>query len=181
MCLKVTSPRLIAKKDIICYKRILMLQVFNEELIQNNYKEAEEFSGEINNIQCHGKIHYEDNYVFFCTDEIKLNGSSCSDKLGYRYSWILDYNVTKLNKFSDPVLEYYTPYQAMNIKIGETYVGKLEEPNNGNEINIGFHAYTIKIRGCNVKCIIPKGSEYYLGIYNEIVSNCIMYKELIKK
>lgn len=31
-----------------------------------------------------------------------------------------------------------------------------------------------------VECVIPKGSEYYLGKNNEIVTNCITLNKIIK-
>lgn len=180
MCLYAISERLVAKKDIICYKNIVK---FNENVVRKKYKEGEEFTGIINGIKCSGKIHFESTIgytepsIYFCTNEKLLNGSSCKDTLGYNYSWIFGLLVTELNKFNNPIV-YYTPIRNMRIKIGKTYKGKLE--NNKHRIDKGFHAYTKKnIESVNVKCIIPKGSEYYLGDYNEIVSNCIKYEKLL--
>jgi len=46
---------------------------------------------------------------------------------------------------------------------------------NGRVIENGFHASVKRTRSRDVKFVIPKGSIYYLGLYNEIVSDYIKY------
>lgn len=90
---------------------------------------------------------------------------------------------------------YYTPYQNCIIEIGNTYKSNIIKE--GNEINIGLHSFvTIEdlkpwsVRGMGtwgklmgyIKCIIPKGSKYYIGIfgkYNSYVSDTLQYIEII--
>ena len=69
--------------------------------------------------------------------------------------------------------ELLTPYQKVPVKLGSTYKSKLIRHSNGN-VTYGLHAFlTLDQALCNtftslydvriVKCIIPKGSKYYIG------------------
>ena len=58
----------------------------------------------------------------------------------------------------------------------------------GYEINVGYHSYSTieKAKGylffgneVVIKCIIPKGTEYYINNYNEIVSSTIIVTDQI--
>lgn len=46
------------------------------------------FSAKINGDKVTGRIRVEDGSVYLCQN--KRDGSSCDDKLGYKYSWIVD-------------------------------------------------------------------------------------------
>lgn len=97
-----------------------------------------------------------------------------------------------------------TSYREMHVELGETYDsdlivnkfgGRYLEPY--TEINIGLHSFfgiknTIKdAKECFnprakviVKCIIPKGSTYYKGKFENLASrasNTLKYVEIIQK
>ena len=86
--------------------------------------------------------------------------------------------------------EYFTSYQKKSVKIGNTYHSGLERFN--NEIHKGLHSYKYKEDAIKesekwveilAKCIIPKGSKYYEGIFDRSValaSDCLKYVEIIK-
>lgn len=175
MCLEtIIKQRFVADEDIICYKEIVS---FDDYSVRNAYSEGDSFEGVINNVRCSGKIHYEGTRIYFCTNDFRLRGKRCNDTLGYEYSWMYE-DVQELDKFNKAP-DFKTEIMRMPIKIGETYKGELDHPNDSNQINVGFHAYTIQKRTCNVMCIIPKGSEFYIGFDDDIVSNCIKYEKLI--
>ena len=75
---------------------------------------------------------------------------------------------------------YHTPYRNSPVIIGETYDSKLERLTGVNEVHHGLHSFESVI-DCNkdgfletkfdrisvvAKCIIPKGSRYYKGIFS---------------
>lgn len=84
-----------------------------------------------------------------------------------------------------------TPYRLQPIKIDKTYESDLLLLFNNNIITVGLHSFERKMDavkdimmtafGFNpiiVRCIIPKGSKYYKGVfYNKIAcaSNSIKY------
>ena len=85
--------------------------------------------------------------------------------------------------------ELFSRLRGFEYKLNKLYKTKIDEPQLG-EINRGFHSNSNKHflkrqRSCiisskNVKCIIPKGSEYYYDpIWREYVSNQIIIKEII--
>lgn len=92
-----------------------------------------------------------------------------------------------------------TPYQFTPIKIGEKYDSIIRLYNDGIEYIVTKALHSLKTRkeaieaakditGCNydqhiVRCVIPKGSEYYVGKFydwNGYASSSIIYKEIIK-
>ena len=92
-----------------------------------------------------------------------------------------------------------TPYQFTTVKIGGKYESKLTVYDDGIELCItkGLHSLKTKkeaieaakdITGCDydqhiVRCIIPKGSEYYVGDFYDwkgYASSNIEYQEIIK-
>jgi hypothetical protein len=97
---------------------------------------------------------------------------------------------------------YVTPYQGFPIKIGHKYTSDLKvEKDYYNIVEIGLHSFKNKkdaIEVANkyyehyiVKCIIPKGSKYYVGTFDigsglyghkymtSYASNEIIYVELV--
>lgn len=87
---------------------------------------------------------------------------------------------------------YKTPYRKSVIKIGGCYSGRLrKEPN--STINFGFHSFMDKESAIDiayyisksteiVRCVIPKGSWYYEGLFGNYkcyASNKINYLEVI--
>ena len=95
MCLELISNKAkskIAKKDIICYKRLEHLPIIDK----SNIKDGDEFTGVINNMECSGKISVESNKIYFCTNHPVLCGTDSSNKHGYINSWIFDNYVTSI-------------------------------------------------------------------------------------
>jgi hypothetical protein len=104
-----------------------------------------------------------------------------------RHEWIDDEPKT--------VFKIVSPFKGFTYELNNLYklFSPLMEINNGfseHTIQEGFHSYT-KLRiaknithsNCEsvFKCIIPKGSEYYVNdLYNEYVSNQIIIKEKIR-
>lgn len=85
MCLQLSSEKTKlskATKDIVCYKR---LDVY-EGLDITKYPDGTAFKGVIKGIECKGHLTVEYGRLYFCTNDSALNGSSCDDKKGYKYS-----------------------------------------------------------------------------------------------
>jgi hypothetical protein len=197
MCLELKNESVkakIAKNDIVVYK-FLKVRKLKPEF------HGKEFTGVIDDFTVNGKISIVKD-VFFCTDEIQLNGFKADDKLGYKYSWAIDKNVKSievdgveiikngfvLDSFKDSTI--LTPFQNVEIEIGETYKSKLIR--NGLSIEDGIHSVkSLKVAKrltslyettFVAKCIIPKGSEYYIGNFNGYVSyasDTLKYVEIL--
>lgn len=96
-----------------------------------------------------------------------------------------------LTLYNNGALE--TPYQDVQVRIGETYESDLIK-NHFNEIEIGLHSFAElaaaqeKARDYSsdvivVECVIPKWSWYYKGIfcnYYSYASNKLKYVKIIK-
>ena len=172
MCLTLKSNKTkskIAKKDIICYKR---LKFFPTIIDKSTIKDGDEFTGVINKTECSGKISIESDRIFFCTNHLVLCGTDSSNKHGYNYSWVFDNTVTSIiiNNKEVVDLKMVTPYREFPIEIGKTYDSKLIKKD--EYVYEGLHSYKtlddaksdyIRIY---VECIIPKGSKYYEGKFN---------------
>ena len=196
MCLSIkeNAELLIAKRDMIVYKRLKLIDNKTSELIND----GDLFSGVINDINCNGKIHKtKAGELFFCTNNYLLNGSESPEKFGYKYSWIMRPSVTSIIingvEFIDKLVSntiLHTPYMGANIIIGETYKSKLvvEDANVENGLH-SFHTVLATksdyfVNDVIVKCIIPKGSKYYKGKYGNYVSyasNTLKYVEIIER
>jgi hypothetical protein len=191
MCLSLENNKTrakIAKEDIIVYKMLECDYKFNSDKI----KHGDSFIGAINNTKCKGKISIgSDKRLFFCTNNRFLSGTDADDKLGYKYSWVMDRAVTKIivNKediCANKTPHYVTYFQEAEVEIGKTYTSKLIKED--EEVNEGLHSFG-KLEDAKTftsfvaKCIIPKGSRYYEGIfecsYLSYASNKITYLELI--
>jgi hypothetical protein len=186
MCLELKNESVksqIAENDIIVYKFLQVSKKFNPEF------HGKEFTGVIDDFTVNGKISI-DKRTFFCTNDDFFDGICANDKLGYKYSWAIDENVKSIKVDgveiikdgcildNAKVLTFLTPIQKAKIKIGETYKSKLIKY--GSSIEEGIHSFenfevanyfTISVKDRIVaKCIIPKGSEYYVGEYDGYVS-----------
>jgi hypothetical protein len=183
MCLELKNENAkpqIAENDIVVYKFLKDGKKLKPEF------HGKEFTGIIKNFTVNGKISI-DKRVFFCTDEINLNGIHADDKLGYKYSWGIDKHVKSIKVDgveiikdgcvldNAKVLTFLTPYQNVEIKIGETHKSELIKY--GPSIEEGIHSFK-SLKAANyfasfeekkiiAKCIIPKGSEYYIGEYDK--------------
>lgn len=171
MCLYIKKHSCIqtAKKDKVVYKVLMK----NNKLIFP-VKSKMKFKGIIKSIKCKGKI-YIDNTT-----------------LNYKYSLFFNERVTSIIINKRECINndgFITPYKKFPIIIGETYDSILEK-NPKYNINKGIHSFkNIKDAKNNanlysviVKCIIPKDSKYYKGIFNDVVSyasNKLKYVEII--
>lgn len=168
MCLELISAKVkskIAKKDIICYKRLEYLSDIDKSII----KDGDKFIGVINDVECSGKISIESDLIYFCTNHPLLCGSVCKNKHGYKNSWIFDGDVTSIIVNNKEVidLKIVTPYKFFPIEIGKTYDSKLIKKD--EYVHQGLHSYKNLDEAKNshaklyAECIIPKGSTYYEG------------------
>ena len=168
MCLELISTKVkskIAKKDIICYKRLEYLSDIDKSII----KDGDKFIGVINDVECSGKISIESDLIYFCTNHPLLCGSNCKNKHGYKNSWIFDGDVTSIIVNNKEVidLKIVTPYKFFPIEIGKTYDSKLIKKD--EYVHQGLHSYKNLDEAKNshaklyAECIIPKGSTYYEG------------------
>ena len=195
MCLdlkfRITFPR-IALKPKVVYKALKFrvdCKTQTEVLKHGDYLQAI-----INGQTYEGRISVDlDNGIkFFCTNDENLDGMKTIDKLGFQYSWLLGYNIEAL-RINDvdvsypPMSKYFTPYRDMLVKMGNTYKSKLSKE--GASIEKGIHSFAsqkdAKNLGydCVAKCIIPKWSIYYKGLYERdpaYASNVLTYIEIVE-
>ena len=192
MCLyikKEAKPQ-IAVKNITVYKRLII----RETPLLSLYKSGDTFKSEIGGYKCEGKIAIEHNRLYFCTNSRKLAGACCRDRQGYYYSWTLDGAVdltkTTINKKKIKLSKYSTAYKIFPIKIGEIYHSELKRyMENGYDIvEEGLHSFKSIIgakrqeKDIVAECIIPKGSQYYIGTFNDrysYASNSLKYIKII--
>ena len=95
--------------------------------------------------------------------------------------------------------ELITPYKRVSIEIGKTYKSIIS--NKDGEIHLGLHSFKTlkelknwatgsgwrrawwgKAGGEYIKCIIPKGSTYYIGTFDcwkSYASDALTYVEII--
>jgi hypothetical protein len=194
MCLinVTTTEPLIAEEDITVYKFI--------EKCFNNWKElvnhGDECIAVINNETVNGKISIDSSdELFICNS--KISGCFSEDMLGYKYSWIFDNNVTSIIVKNKEIIKeiskegYRTIYQKAKVVIGETYKSKLildiQSQINKPTVDIGLHSYikkpSLKLECILVECVIPKGSNYFIGDFDEIkdsiASDTLKYIKII--
>ena len=193
MCLRLKSEKTrvkIAKEDIVVYKAFkVYTKIINSERLPE-LKHGDSFTGIIRGVECEGKISIDRN-IFFCTNNENLDGYSANDKLDYKYSWGFDSNVHKIivnGKVINigRVIVYRTFYQGFKVKMGETYTSELEKID--DTIEKGLHSFeTMEVAksfsNIVAKCIIPKGSKYYEGLFGcdaSYASDRITYVEIVK-
>jgi hypothetical protein len=198
MCLRLKDENAkpqIAKKDTVVYKFLKYGRKLKSEF------HGKEFTSVIDGFTVKGKISI-DKIIFLCTDEINLNGAYTKDKFGYKYSWGIDKYVKSI-KVDDveiikdgnvldnaEVLSFSTPFRNVEIEIGKIYKSKLIKYN--SLIEEGIHSFenledTKLIASLDedlfvVKCIIPKGSKYYIGKFDGYVSyasDTLKYVEIL--
>lgn len=197
MCLELKhsgiTPR-IAERDIVVYKYLNVHMKVN--LVMDNIKSGDSFSGIIKGIPCNGKIYISESLdVYFLTDDERLDGSTSPLMLGYRFSWVMDNEVEEIyvNGNKIPIIKTYTyrtPFQNMGVEIGKTYNSKLIKA--GSTIGEGLHSFkspryakgTSYEQRIVAKCIIPKGSSYYTGLYVRHISYAsdkLTYVEIVNE
>ena len=187
MCLELKSTKTkskIAKKDIICYKRLEYLPTIKMSTI----KDGDEFTGVINNNECSGKISIESDRIYFCTNHPQLCGTDSKNKYGYVNSWIFNSVVTSIiiNNKEIVNLQTVTQYRNFPIEIGKTYDSKLIKKD--EYVSQGLHSFKNLDDAKNfyittyAECIIPKGSKYYegkFGNYDSYASDKLTYVKLL--
>ena len=88
--------------------------------------------------------------------------------------------------YDTEIIGYQTFYQGFKVEMGETYTSELEKID--DSIEKGLHSFETMEGAKSVsyivaKCIIPKGSRYYEGIFNRDVSYAsdkLTYIEIVK-
>ena len=191
MCLEKAGEKQIASEDIIVYK---FLKIENK--VDINYKHI--VSGNnciaiIGNHKIIGKISIEDNEIYICHNNDLFDGISCRKTYGFKYSWKFDDMVYSLiiNYKECGIKKIITPFQETPINIGDIYYSNLNKDTLLNQVSIGIHSfknfnecYSVAVRYFSnyifVKCLIPKGSEYYEGLfqgYFSYASNSLKYLE----
>ncbi len=197
MCLnlKENYKKRIAKKDITVYKYLTKKVIHTIDSV----KDGDFFNGLINNISVNGKIHKsKEGKIWFLTNNKHLDGSCSPEYFDYNYGWILDKSVSSvvvdgkelITEVKSIFYNYETPFRHCIINIGETYTSDIEIYEN-EQVTKALHSFRYKKDALKVishkevlvKCIIPKGSVYYFGKFDEFdsyASNKLTYVKIIK-
>lgn len=192
MCLNNPKGPFIAEEDVVCYKRLSRKLSFSE--LNNIIKEKNtpiKAEAIINGIFVSGAIVKNNNYFYFLQNNYR--GSSPDNYVipeEYDFSWLIDRCISKIiidNK--ELKCDYITPYYSMIIEFGILYESEIEFE--GNDVEKALHSF-VNLNECCfekenneiiVKCIIPKGSTYYIGEWNShhsYASNQLKYLEIIE-
>lgn len=200
MCLSNPKGPFIAEEDVVCYKKIVKMASEKELAKAMDNLDSVKFSGVINGVEVYGLLVKDNERFYFFQN--KCNGDAPSSfwtiDHNYKYSWELDNGVSSLIiiLYDSSVIAipdiYVTPHQSAIIEIGNLYKSEIEFE--GNDIEKALHSFV----GINciikrdrsditVKCIIPKGSTYYIGDFrsaynnnNSYASNQLKYLEIIE-
>lgn len=185
MCLQLTDlERKVAEEDIVCYKQIEPLNSIKFDSTLH----GKECIAVINRTEVEGKISIDNGKLYICHNSINAEGQEPTNKFKYKYAWVFDSSVESviIDGKEYIITRYETPYYKAKVKIRSTYKSKLDEPNEYGEVEKGLHSYrnipTKYFGRVTVKCIIPKGSEYYVGeFFNRLsyASNKLKYIKLI--
>jgi hypothetical protein len=187
MCLTNISEQKTATEDIVVYKHLKTTPGFDISDIDDK-----PFKCMIDGIDVEGHIKLmSDNVYFLHNVEIRRGSDIGIHKGDYLYSWVLDSQVDlKTLEIDGELVEentnYITPYQDTNVLLGKTYYSDLrvysyKGVQNGvtdvdhHAVDRGLHSFAEKQdafddiypQGIVVKCIIPKGSKYFEGVYSE--------------
>ena len=174
MCLSNVKKLNVATKDIKCYKRVFPKHVLIDGYVKYHGKAAKAI---INCIEVDGVISINlSDRLFICSNNIHFEGKHCAEKFGYAFFWIFDENVSSIKCGEVELVDavYKTPYRALSVKIGNTYKSSLIKEH--DKVHIGLHSFLNKTHaradgwGTVVECIIPKGSQYYKGMFDEYPS-----------
>lgn len=186
MCLENFGKQKIAEKDIVCYK--VLSTGFIPKI--KGAKSGETYTLMFNTgVEIEGKlmrgkplrfkvtIPFDGNNFFRTT--YRFVGGESSRLIG-----IKDKNGKSLEVNLKPVFETF--FRATPIEIGETYTSEIKV--NNYTIHKALHSFCYK-KDARVygnfkvaKCIIPKGSIYYRGIFGSVpsyASNQLKYVEII--
>jgi hypothetical protein len=188
MCLEKISEEKIATEDIVVYKAVKTR--YQQEHFEKYH--GLPFRAKIKDLLVTGRICFEANFLYFCTDSPKLNGCYCRSKFGYAFSWRLDDAVelesVYINdeKIDISIITFKTPYYDAEVKVGETYYSAIEMYE--DTIERALHSYAmypdVSSSYIIVECIIPKGSIYYEGSFGGqpgMASDTLKYVKIVKK
>ena len=171
MCLSRAGELLVAKEDLVCYKRLRPYRVLTQDLDKYHGKEAVAI---VRGKEYNVTISIERDRLFLCSNNENLKGRRCVERFGYDYSWIYDSSVTSIKCDEEELVDdskFKTPYQDAVVTIGETYTSALYK-NYSGDVHLGIHSFLrledAKNGGSGVfaECFIPKGAEYYKGLYD---------------
>lgn len=200
MCLAIreNSRKQTAKKDIVCYKAIMPTKVVNP----GAFNTGDHFTATINGCKVKGQIVIakvnEQLQIVYCTNNKDCDGYTINipEPLSakYKYTWIHDELVVNCiidrKKVKNYMISCYkTKYREAIVALGETYTSELNR--NSKFIEEGLHSYKSALAAKTelydnsilVKCIIPKDSKYYVGVYCGYIayaSDTLTYVEIIK-
>lgn len=83
--------------------------------LRKTFAHGGKFTGIINDVRCTGAISFQNDRVYFCTNDERLDGCRTDQKFGFKYSWVLDTGVkeiTKVNfKYTEKKPEYIHGYE----------------------------------------------------------------------
>jgi len=186
MCLEKAGEKLVATEDIVCYKRILIGHLPINELLPFHGKKAKAV---VYNYEYDVVISVHDGQLFLCSNDSDINGLECPERFGHRYSWQFDNTVSDLTCEDTSLINnknFITPYQRAEVALGNTYKSKLIKERY-DKVHEGLHSFKHASSarengdGRVVRCVIPKGSEYYEGLFGGegYASNTIKYVEII--
>jgi hypothetical protein len=186
MCLEKISEKRIAEEDITVYKFLSMSKTLKGPYVVSGNDCVAIISGQ----KVVGKISIDESgAIFICHNYEDFDGSTADNLLGFRYSWMIDKDVTsvEVNHVELISKSLTTPFRYSPVEIGKTYESELEVC--GDTIEKGLHSFKKVVRpyykdnAIFVKCIIPKGSKYYEGLFNDRISyasNKLTYLEIIE-
>jgi hypothetical protein len=202
MCLNNPKGPFIAEEDVVCYKNIVKTVSEKELAKAMDNLNSVKFSGVIDGVEVSGLLVKDNERFYFFQNKCDGNKPTSFWTIGhdYKYSWELDITVLSVNIIlSDSSVivisadTYMTPYQSAIVEIGNLYESEIEFE--GNNIEKALHSF-VDIVNCitkrhrldiTVKCIIPKGSTYYIGDFssaynnnNSYASNQLKYLEIIE-
>lgn len=179
-----------ATEDIKVYK---VLQTYKGviKLPRNGVK----FQGIIDDTEVNGKLSIQDKMVYLCTNDERYDGVEADNKHRYQYSWVLDDMVSSIKVGGKELLTTYyrTPYREVEVNLGGKYTSELFYSIRENTVEKGLHAYVNKSDiinlynnndACIVEATIPKGAQYYTGMFNNvpsIASSELVYSEVAEE
>ena len=173
MCLDLENANTkskIAEEDIVVYKRLIEV-----DFPKPGYH-GKEFTAQLYGHKCSGVISEQDGDTYFCMNANYIGRLKVNEMFNYRTAylperglgWALkDIMVDRIP--IETIKKLFTPYQYVKIEIGNTYNSVLKKVY--MYINEGLHSFkhlsdAIESgEGVCVQCVIPKGSEYYEGIF----------------
>ena len=126
-----------------------------------------------------------------CYKNFRLNDIIFKQKSIFKFKFGKKKIIQLISLFKEYKYKPYKKQKIIDLKLIEISYSSYDFPDYeiiGYKINAGYHSYdTIEIARKNIffgnevviKCIIPKGTEYYINNDNEIVSSTIIVTDQI--